>query len=264
MIDFKDENFRFFLFNADCIEILKQIPDDSIDLIFADPPYFFSELNNITVKSGKFVNLYYGDWDLDVDLKEKEEFNFNWLKECKRILKETGSIWISGTFHNIYLIAYIMKKLDFFILNDIIWYKPNATPNLSCRRFTASHETLIWAAKNDTKKYYFNYEYIKNNKFEDDIFKKEGKQMRSIWAIPSTKKSEKNYGYHPTQKPLLLLNRIILATTKEGDVVLDPFMGSGTTGVAAIMNKRKFLGIEKEKEYFELSKKRINSNLSIL
>jgi len=264
MINLQDKDFKFRLLNGDCFDILRQIPDDSIDMIFADPPYFLSSSNKITNKGGKFVTCNKGDWDTDVDFEEKENFNTQWLKECKRILKNNGTIWISGTFHNIYMIGYLLNKLNFFILNDIIWYKPNATPNLSCRRFTASHETLIWAAKNDSKKYVFNYEYLKNNKFEDDFFKNEGKQMRSVWAIPTTKASEKTLGYHPTQKPLQLLNRIVLATTNEGDIILDPFMGSGTTGVAALMNNRKFIGIEKEKEYFDLANKRIENSLGIL
>ena len=176
---------------------------------------------------------------------------------CKKLLKPNGTIWISGTYHNIYMCGFILQELGFRIINDISWFKPNASPNLSCKCFTASTETILWATKNEDPKYTFNYNDMKFGSFPKDFIKHQDKQMRNVWVIPTTSKKEKIFGKHPTQKPIDLLDRIIRASTKEGDVVLDPFMGSGTTGVVAVKNKRQFIGIELEKEYFDLSEKRI-------
>jgi len=184
-------------------------------------------------------------------------FHEAWIKECKRILKPEGTIWITGTYHNIYQCGYLLQKLDFHILNDIVWFKPNASPNLSCRFFTASHETILWARKDKKAKHYFNYEAMKNGSFPEDFIKKADFQMRSVWSIPTPSPQEKKFGKHPTQKPLALLKRIILASTKVGDITFDPFNGSGTTGIAAtIIGNRKYIGCELEKDYIDLTIKR--------
>jgi len=252
---FKDKHF--YLYQGDCLKVLKNIKDNSIDMIFADPPYFLSS-GTFTCQNGKMVSVKKGEWDMGKSLEENLQFHCKWIKECKRILKPNGTIWISGTYHSIYQCGYALQLNDYKILNEIVWYKPNASPNLSCRFFTASHETLIWARKEKKGHHTFNYELVKNNDWPSDFLKKKGFQMRSVWAIYTPKKEEKTFGKHPTQKSLDLLNRIILSSTKEGDLVLDPFTGSSTTGIAAIKNNRKFVGIDLEKEYLDLSIKRYN------
>jgi site-specific DNA-methyltransferase (adenine-specific) len=181
------------------------------------------------------------------------------LKACKRILKPNGTIWISGTYHSIYQCGVALEINEYHFLNDIVWFKPNAAPNLSCCFFTASHETLIWARREKKGKHIFNYDLMKNGQWKEDSLKKDGLQMRSVWSIGTPKPSEKIFGRHPTQKPLDLLKRIILASTKEGDLVLDPFAGSSTTGIAAVLNSRRFIGIDTEKKYLDLSIKRYNN-----
>ena len=173
-------------------------------------------------------------------------------------MKPGGTIWISGTYHSIYQCGFALQVKHFHILNDIAWFKPNASPNLSCRFFTASHETLIWARKDKKAKHKFNYDAMKNGNWPDDFLKKPNLQMRSVWAVYPPKTSEKIHGKHPTQKPIDLLARIIMASTVKGDVVLDPFAGSSTTGLAAILNERKYIGIDLEKKYLDLSIKRYN------
>ena len=172
------------------------------------------------------------------------------------MLKPNGTIWISGTYHSIYACVFALQKSGFKILNDICWFKPNASPNMSCRYFTASHETLLWARKDPKGKHTFNYEAMKNGDWGDDAIKKPNKQMRSVWQIDTPKSYEKTFGKHPTQKPLELLRRIILASTNKGDLILDPFTGSSTTGIMALKLGRKFIGIDLEKEYLDLSIKR--------
>ena len=250
------------LFHGDVIKILKKLPDECIDLIFADPPYNLSN-GGITCHAGKMVSVNKGKWDESKGLEKDFKFHFNWIEECKRVLKPDGTLWVSGTYHSIYNCGYILQKQGWHLLNDICWYKPNASPNLSCRMFTASHETLLWAKKNKKAKHFFNYEVAKLRDWDSDFLKKPEKQMRSIWAISTTKNNEKKFGNHPTQKPESLLERIILTTSKENDIVLDPFCGSGTTGVVALKNNRRFVGIDSEKEYLEnLVKPRINEVLS--
>lgn len=234
---------------GDCLDKLKEIPSESIDMIFADPPYFLSN-DGITCKGGKAVSVNKGDWDKSMGIAEDHIFNRNWLTECQRILKKDGTIWVSGTSHVIFSIGFGMQELGFKIINNIAWEKPNPPPNLSCRYFTHSTETIIWAGKNEKTKHTFNYDIMRNMNG--------GKQMKTVWNILPPKTSEKTNGKHPTQKPLELLERIILASTNIGDVILDPFMGSGTTGVAAIKHNRSFIGIEMNPEYLELAQKRIN------
>jgi len=247
---------NFFLYKNDCLKILEQLPENSIDMIFADPPYFLSS-GSFTCQNGKMVSVKKGDWDLSNGLKKDFEFHLEWTKACHRVLKPGGTIWISGTYHSIYECGFALQINKFHILNDIAWFKPNASPNLSCRFFTASHETLIWARKDKKGKHKFNYELMKNNDWPGDFIKKPNLQMRSVWSIYPPKKQEKTFGKHPTQKPIDLLVRIVLASTDENDVVLDPFTGSSTTGLACALNNRKFIGIDTEKKYLELSKKRL-------
>jgi site-specific DNA-methyltransferase (adenine-specific) len=246
------------IFNGACLEILKTVPDDCIDMIFADPPYFLSN-GGFTCQAGKMVSVNKGKWDESRGIEKDLEFHFAWISECKRVLKPEGTIWISGTYHSIYACGYVLQATGFHILNDICWFKPNASPNLSCRFFTASHETLLWARKDKKAKHTFHYDKMKNGDFPEDKLKQPNLQMRSVWSISSTKPKEKEFGKHPTQKPLDLLKRILLASTNENDIVLDPFCGSGTTGVACnCLGSRYFVGIEVEKEYCELTKKRLS------
>jgi len=248
------EENDFTLIHADSLKVLKKMEDESIDMIFADPPYFLSS-GGITCSSGKMVSVDKGDWDKSVTIKEKHSFNKKWLKECKRVLKKDGTIWISGTYHNIYSIGMALEELEYKILNNIIWEKSNPAPNLSCRFFTHSTETILWARKEIKGKHTFHYDEMKELNG--------GKQMKDVWTFPTTSPSEKKFGKHPTQKPLKLLERIILASTNEGDVILDPFNGSGTTGIAANRLNRKYIGIELEEEYLDLTIKRFQSDFQM-
>ncbi|MEK6873481.1 MAG: site-specific DNA-methyltransferase [Nanoarchaeota archaeon] len=224
------------------IEILRKYPDGSIDMIFADPPYNLSGKDNITCKNGRKTICNKGDWDVIDDI---HTFNEEWLKECKRVLSDTGTIWISGTLHNHPSVGVLLKKLGFWIINDIVWFKPNAPPQLQPNRLAPSTE-LIWLASK-SKKYYFDYQKAKKLNG--------GKQMRNLWTI----NAKRHITSHPTEKPEDLLERIILLGSKEGDVILDPFMGSGTTGVVAKRLGRKFIGIEVDNDYFKMAEKRISS-----
>lgn len=240
------------LLKGDCTEILNQAREDSVDMIFADPPYFLSN-GGITCHAGRMVSVNKGKWDKSKGVEQNHMFNLEWLKACQRVLKADGTIWVSGTTHIIYSVGFAMQELGFKILNDIIWYKRNAPPNLSCRYFTHSTEVVLWAAKNKKSKHYFDYKLMK--KFN------KGKQMRNVWKMSSPSKVEKKYGKHPTQKPVELLQRIMLASTKKGDLVLDPFCGSSTTGVAALLLNRKYVGVDLEEEYLSLSKKRLKETI---
>jgi len=238
------------LLKGDCIKILNQAGENSIDMIFADPPYFLSN-GGITCHAGKMVSVNKGKWDKSRGVEENHKFSLEWLKACQRVLKPDGTIWVSGTTHIIYSVGFAMQELGYKILNDIVWYKRNAPPNLSCRYFTHSTEIVLWAAKNKKSKHYFNYQLMK--KFNN------GKQMRNVWQISAPPAEEKKFGKHPTQKPVELLTRIILASTKENDLVLDPFCGSSTTGVASVLLNRKYVGIDLENEYLGLSAKRLET-----
>ena len=252
---FKKDNF--VLYNGDSIKLMDSLPENSIDMIFADPPYLLSN-GGFSVHAGKMVSVNKGDWDKSNGLKKDFEFHLEWIKAARRVLKPSGSIWISGTYHSIYQCGFALQVAGFHVLNDIAWFKPNASPNLSCRFFTASHETLVWARKDKKAKHIFNYDLMKNGTWPEDALKKPGLQMRSVWSMGTPKPPEKKFGKHPTQKPLDLLKRIVLASTNEGDVILDPFTGSSTTGIASVINKRKFIGIDLEKKYLDLSIKRFN------
>lgn len=246
----------FCLYHADCLEVMQRIPENSIDMIFADPPYNLSN-GGITCHSGKMVCVDKGEWDKSKGFLADVEFHERWISECRRILKPEGTIWISGTLHSIYQCGYLLQKLDFHILNDIIWFKPNAAPNLACTTFAHSHETLLWARKDKKARHTFQYKLMKEGSFPEDKIKMPGKQMRSVWYIPTPTPGEKTFGKHPTQKPLALLRRVILASTKPYDIILDPFNGSGTTGIACKqIGKRYYIGIETEREYIDITIKR--------
>ena len=221
-------------------------------MIFADPPYFLSD-GGFSVHAGKRTSVNKGDWDEPGTFDDNVEFHKSWISSCKDVLKPDGTIWISGTHHSIYTCGFLLQKLNFDIINEIVWYKPNAPPNLSCRYFTHSHESIIWARKHESSKHTFNYDYTKHHPFPKDKLKNRNKQMRSVWSIPTTPKSEKEQGKHPTQKPLKLLERIILASTNKDDLILDPFTGSSTTGLATVNHDRTFVGIDEKEEYLNLS-----------
>ena len=247
---YEDENFK--LIQGDSLKILKGIEPKSIDMIFADPPYFLSS-DGISCSGGKMVSVNKGNWDKTISIEEKHRFNRKWIKLCYQILKDDGTIWISGTMHNIYSIGMALEQEGFKIINNITWEKLNPPPNISCRYFVHSTETILWAKKNiKNAKHKFNYSLMKelNN----------GKQMKDVWKSSLTKPSEKKCGKHPTQKPIEILEKVILSSTNEGDMILDPFNGSGTTGITASRLKRKYIGIEKEKKYLDLTIKRKESD----
>ncbi|RLE38207.1 site-specific DNA-methyltransferase [Candidatus Woesearchaeota archaeon] len=253
------EKGNFKLYHGDCVDVMKSFPAESFDMIFADPPYHLSN-GGFTCHGGKRVSVNKGEWDRSMGAADDFNFHLRWIKACRRVLKKNGTIWISGTYHSIYACGFALQLAGYRILNDITWYKPNASPNLGCRCFTASHESLIWASKDPDARHTFNYDAMKNgNWHERDMLKKQGKQMRSVWSIATPKQSEKKSGKHPAQKPEELLRRIILAATDEGDLILDPFTGSSTTGMVACMHCRGFVGVDTEKDYLDLSVRRFES-----
>ena len=258
---YENEEHSIKLFHGDCLEILPHFPPNSIDMIFADPPYFLSN-GGITCQAGKMVSVNKGNWDRSNGVYLDHKFALDWLSACRRVLKEDGTIWVSGTMHSIFSVGFAMQQLGYKLLNEICWFKPNASPNLSCRYFTHSHETIIWAAKSERSRHKFNYRLMKEISG--------GKQMRSlwedlpinedsqtIWDISTTPAEEKRYGKHPTQKPVALLERIVLSSTDIGDIILDPFAGSSTTGVVAVRYSRNFLGIDSNESFLQLSQKRL-------
>ncbi len=224
-------------------------------MIFADPPYFLSN-GGISVQSGKQVSVNKGVWDKSQGFEKDNEFNRQWISLCREKLTENGTIWISGTYHNIFSVAQMLNELDFKILNCITWAKTNPPPNLSCKYFTHSTEFILWARKSKKVPHYYNYELMKEING--------GTQMRDLWSLPAIAKWEKSCGKHPTQKPLPLLARIILASTKENDWILDPFAGSSTTGIAASLLNRRFLGLEQEEDFLTISKNRREEISNIL
>lgn len=238
------------LFLGDMQDVMSNIPSESADLIFADPPYNLSN-DGFTCHAGKRFSVNKGDWDKSKGIENDFDFHQAWIAACKRVLKPNGSLWVSGTYHSIYACGFALQAQGWHFVNDISWFKPNAAPNLACRMFTASHETLIWVRKNKKAKHTFNYEAMKNGDWPSDVIKKPNKQMRSVWAINTPRPSEKAFGKHPTQKPLALMERIILAASNPGDLILDPFCGSATTGVAALSHKRKFIGIDAEADFLK-------------
>ena len=256
MIDPYFKERYFTLYFGDALEILDHFEDKKFDLIYADPPYFLSN-DGITCSSGKMVSVNKGEWDKSKGFDEDNNFTDSWLKACRRVLKENGSLWVSGTLHIIYKVGYLLEKNGYDIINDIVIYKPNAPPNLSCKYFTHSHEIVLWARKSKDSQHTFNYEKMKIWNNPKDKLKNKDKQMRSVWSIPLMSKDEKEFGKHPTQKPMELLNRIISSSSNEGDWILDPFVGSGTTGIVCSILNRKFIGIDSKKEYLDIAIKRL-------
>ena len=249
---FDDPKHHLRIYLGDCLDLLAQIPESSVDLVFADPPYFLSN-GGITCHAGKMVSVNKGEWDKSRGPDANHDFNRAWLAACQRVLKPNGSIWVSGTAHVIHSVGFAMQQLGFKLLNDISWVKPNPPPNLSCRYFTHATETIIWAAKNSKSRHTFNYKLMKETNHN--------KQMKSVWEIRPPESWEKKFGKHPTQKPLALLERILLASTNEGDLVLDPFLGGGTTLLTAFRLRRHSLGCELSAEFLTLSVRRLCSNL---
>lgn len=240
---YKSEDKNFTLLQGNCIELMSNF-DFKFDMIFADPPYFLSN-GGISVQSGKMVSVNKGDWDKSHGEEADHLFNREWLKACREKLKSNGTIWISGTYHNIFSIAKNLTELGFKILNCITWVKTNPPPNLSCRYFTHSAEYILWARKESKIPHFFNYELMKEING--------GTQMRDVWNLPAIAKWEKSCGKHPTQKPLCVLSRIILASTQPGAWILDPFAGSSTTGIAANLFGRRYLGIDLNHDFLNLS-----------
>ena len=243
---YRSESHDFNLLNGDTFELLPQF-NFKFDMVFADPPYFLSN-GGISVQSGKVVCVNKGDWDKGKSQDEINEFNLKWISLCRDKLKDSGTIWISGTYHNIFSVANALTSLGFKILNVITWAKTNPPPNISCRYFTYSTEFIIWARKSEKVPHYYNYELMKHVNGD--------KQMTDVWRLPAIAPWEKTCGKHPTQKPLCVLSRIIMASTQPGAWILDPFAGSSTTGIAANLLDRRYLGIEREEEYAVISKKR--------
>ncbi len=242
------------ILNGDTLDILKKIPNESFDLIFADPPYNLQIGEGLKRPDNSKVNGVNDSWDQFENFKKYDEFCKTWLVECKRVLKKTGTIWVIGSYHNIFRLGYHLQNLNYWILNDLIWRKNNPMPNFKGTRFTNAHETLIWASKNKKSKYTFNYQSLKC--FNDDL------QMRSDWLLPicNGKERLKKNGkkIHSTQKPESLLHRIILASTNKGDSIFDPFLGTGTTAVVAKKLGRKYFGVERDKRYFKAAEERIS------
>ena len=268
--EIKEHNFLEGKINqiilGDCLDIMNELPDNSFDLAIADPPY--------NVSKGRFWNWdasaklpgFGGNWTKvmeqwdDMPLAYYLDFSLAWLSELKRLVKPTGSIWVHGTYHNVGIINFAMQLLEIEIINEVIWYKRNSFPNLSGRRLTASHESILWAHTGGAKarRYYFNYEKSKELGFEGDLLKKPGKQMRTVWDIPNNKKSEElSFGKHPTQKPLRLINRMMAISSQCRNLVLVPFAGSGTECVAAKFSGLNFVGIDNNVNYVELSRNRL-------
>lgn len=242
---------------ADALELLKEVPDESVDCVWTDPPYFLSN-DGFTCVAGKMVPVNKGAWDKSRGVAQDHEFHRGWLSECYRILKPAGTVWVSGT-HHVYLsVGFAMMSLGYRILNDVTWEKPNPPPNLGTRTLTHSTETLLWATKapkGSKHKYTFNYETMREENG--------GKQMKTVWSFQAPRDDEKAHGKHPTQKPVALVARCLRASTNEGDLVLDPFMGSGTTGVAALALRRRFIGIEQDETFAELAVRRLKERKAV-
>lgn len=242
------------LYLGDCLDVLAQSRPESFDMVFADPPYLLSN-DGVTCHAGRMVSVNKGAWDRSQGVEADHQFVMDWLSACRRVMKSNATIWVSGTQHIIYSVGFAMQKLGFKILNDIVWYKINPPPNLSCRYFTHSTEIVLWAAKSEDSRHTFNYEEMKRTRNEP--FDGAAKQMKNVWAITPPTKIEKTFGKHPTQKPVRLLNRIIRASTAPGDLILDPFVGSGTTALAALLNRRRCIGVDSCTEYLDLAVSRL-------
>ncbi len=252
-------DFKNKIINGDSLEELKKIPRETFDLIFADPPYNLQLKSELTRPDRSKVSAVNDKWDQFENFKKYDDFTYEWLSECKRILKKDGAIWVIGSYHNIFRVGTAIQNLGFWILNDVIWNKNNPMPNFRGTRFTNAHETLIWASKSEKSKYTFNYQSLKC--LNDDL------QMRSNWDLPICNGSERlkkdGKKIHSTQKPEALLHRILLATSNKNNLILDPFLGSGTTATVAKKLGRNYFGIEKEKNYFKAAEQRIKATKPI-
>jgi len=252
---FAEQTHDLRIYHGDALELLPMLKPALADAIIADPPYFLSN-GGVTCHAGKMVSVNKGAWDQTITPEQMHRFNLNWLRECRRVLKPNGTIWISGTLHNIHSVGYALQTLGYKILNDIAWFKVNPPPNLSCRYFTHATETILWARRDPKARHVFNYREMKAENG--------GKQMQSLWHIKPPARLEKRYGKHPTQKPEALLERIIRASTNTGDIVLDPFCGSGTTGVACARLGRRFVGFDRAFDYLQLAVNRLHDELKSL
>lgn len=243
---YKSDDKNFYLLKGDTMELLPKF-DHKFDMVFADPPYFLSN-NGLSIQNGEIVSVNKGFWDKSEGFDFLNDFNRKWLSLVRDKMKDDATIWISGTMHNIFSVGQILTELGFKILNVITWEKTNPPPNFSCRFFTHSTEQIIWARKSEKVPHYFNYELMKQLNGD--------KQMKDVWKLPAIAPWEKSCGKHPTQKPLSVLTRLILASTRPNAWILDPFTGSSTTGIAANLANRKFLGIDQEEEFLIISKNR--------
>lgn len=244
---YKTPNGDFLLHKGDSRNVATILNGVRFDMVFADPPYFLSN-GGFSVQAGKCVSVNKGDWDASHGLEADTQFNYQWVKGCRELLKESGTIWVCGSYHNIFSVVKVLTELDFRILNAVTWQKTNPPPNLSCRFFTHSTEILVWARKSKKVAHYYNYELMR--KLAGD------RQMTDVWRMPAIAPWEKTCGKHPAQKPLALVVRAILASTQKDDMILDPFAGSSTTGIAANMLGRKFVGIEQNPEFLKILKAR--------
>jgi site-specific DNA-methyltransferase (adenine-specific) len=289
---YSDSARGLWLYHGNCLELLDAIyakygAAGRFDAIFADPPYFLSN-GGITCHAGRMVKVDKGDWDKSRGAEENHNFNLEWLKRCQKVLKPNGTIWVTGTHHVIFSIGFAMQQLGYKILNDIAWEKPNPPPNLSCRYFTHSTETVLWAAKNEKSKHVFNYQEMRKvtGKQMKTVWRKEEFEQQSnqenkeeksgelcsfvpsllnpIWTMTAPGSDEKEHGKHPTQKPVALVERCLLASTNEGDLVLDPFLGGGTTAIAALHIKRGCVGIELDLAYLTLAAKRADREIVLI
>lgn len=248
-----DPKRGLWLYRANCLEFLdalaaKHGPGGAVDLIFADPPYFLSN-GGITCHAGRMVKVDKGSWDKSQGPELNHQFNLEWLRRCRNVLKPNGSIWITGTQHVIFSVGYALQQLGFKILNHITWEKPNPPPNLSCRYFTHSTESLIWAARSEKSRHVFDYPRMRQENG--------GRQMKAVWRLAAPSVREKSFGKHPTQKPVALVRRCLAAASREGDLVLDPFVGSGTTVVAAALSGRRAIGIDTDRYWLEIAVNRL-------
>jgi site-specific DNA-methyltransferase (adenine-specific) len=242
---------RFVLYQGDSLDLLARLPlQGEVAMAFADPPYFLSN-GGITCHGGRMAPVNKGAWDRGVGVDQMHDFNRRWLGLVRNLLAKDGALWVSGTRHVIFSAGFAMQQLGYRLLNEISWEKPNPPPNLACRTFTHSTETLIWASREQKSKHYFDYAAMREQAG--------GKQMKSVWKFTAPGRAEKAQGAHPTQKPLALLERIVLATSRPDDLVLDPFSGSGTTGLAAARLGRRYVGIEMDQEYLDLAIRRFEA-----
>ena len=242
------------LYQGDALEVLARLPEESVDCVWTDPPYLLSN-GGVTCVAGRMVSVNKGDWDRSRGIEADHEFNLAWTAACRRVLKPAGTLWVSGTLHVYPSVGMALIQNGFRLLNDIIWEKPNPPPNLGCRTFTHSTEVILWAtraAKGSRHRYTFNYQEMRRENG--------GKQMKTVWQMKAPTAAEKRFGKHPTQKPIELIERCLRASTNEGDVVLDPFAGSGSTGVAALELGRRFIGIEIDPGFVDISVKRLPVN----